>query len=110
MIDEGYIKFQSDWQPTDALTCPEIDDLIEWRRPLYSAGLIGHYVEINVGYGNISARIDRDSQFVISGTQTGHLPDLSKQHFALVVRLHTGMLFHMPVEVSHYQNSEASFS
>ena len=84
MIDEGYIKFQSDWQPTDALTCPEIDDLIEWRRPLYAAGLIGHYVEINVGYGNISACIDRDSQFVISGTQTGHLPDLSKQHFALV--------------------------
>lgn len=84
MIDEGYIKFESHWQKSDALDNHEISELIKWRVPLYSAGLIGHYADINVGYGNISARVGLDGQFVISGTQTGHLAELGNEHFALV--------------------------
>lgn len=84
MIDEGYIKFESDWRQTDALGNPEIDALIRWRRPLYAAGLIGHYADAGIGYGNISARAGEPGQFIISGTQTGHLAELGREHFALV--------------------------
>lgn len=84
MIDEGYIKFQSRWKRTGALQLPEIAELVEWRAPLFAAGLIGHYEDINVGYGNLSARIGSENRFVISGTQTGHLPILGNEHFSLV--------------------------
>jgi ribulose-5-phosphate 4-epimerase/fuculose-1-phosphate aldolase len=84
MIDEGYIKFDSVWQTSAPLDNHEIDDLIKWRRPLYAAGLIGHYSAVNIGYGNLSQRTDVAGQFVISGTQTGHLADLGNEHFALV--------------------------
>jgi len=84
MIDEGYIKFESDWKKSGALDHPEIAELINWRVPLYSAGLIGYFEESGIGYGNLSARVGQDGQFVISGTQTGHLSELGNEHFSLV--------------------------
>jgi hypothetical protein len=86
MIDEGYIKFESIWRRTAPLIHPEIDDLIRWRRPLFAAGLIGQYAGTDIGYGNISLRVmpDDSAGFVITATQTGHLPELDRQHFALV--------------------------
>jgi hypothetical protein len=84
MIDEGYIKFRSNWQRSAALDNPEIDELVRWRKPLYAAGLIGHYAEAGIGYGNISMQLPDSTAFVISGTQTGHLPELDSNHFALV--------------------------
>jgi L-ribulose-5-phosphate 4-epimerase len=84
VIDEGYIKFESDWTKTAALNYAEIDDLIYWRKPLYAAGLIGHYADVGIGYGNISARLSQNTGFIISGTQTGHLQELDSSHFALV--------------------------
>lgn len=83
MIDEGYIKFRMDWTACGQLEIPEVSVLNRWRRPLVEAGLIGHYAELDVGYGNLSCRIDASS-FLISGTQTGHLLDLDARHFALV--------------------------
>jgi L-ribulose-5-phosphate 4-epimerase len=32
----------------------------------------------------LSSRADDQDQFVVSGTQTGHLPELSNEHFAQV--------------------------
>ena len=84
MIDEGYTKFVVEWTRTEPLTLTEIDDLIRWRKPLYEAGLIGQYEDIGIGYGNISVRTSADGQFVISGTQTGHLAELRNEHFSLV--------------------------
>lgn len=84
MIDEGYIKFRSEWQRTAALDLPEIEDLISWRRPLYAAGLIGHYADLGIGYGNVSVRAASPNTFIISGTQTGHLDELGPEHFSLV--------------------------
>ena len=84
MIDEGYIKFESDWQRGPALERADVDELIAWRRPLFAAGLIGHYEELGVGFGNLSKRNNGAGLFVISGTQTGHLPELGPEHFALV--------------------------
>lgn len=84
MIDEGVIKFDSRWRESAPLTLPEIQDLLEWRRPLFEAGLIGHLEEFDVGYGNLSARVGDSNQFVISGTQTGHVQEADAGHFALV--------------------------
>jgi hypothetical protein len=86
MIDEGYIKFESHWRKTAPLEYQEIEDLIRWRQPLFEAGLIGQYSEPAIGYGNLSMRLAADAavQFIITATQTGHLPALGRQHFALV--------------------------
>lgn len=84
MIDEGIIKYDSHWRKTDPLDNAEIDSLNRWRRPLYDAGLIGHYEEHGVGFGNLSVRADTEGQFIISGSQTGHLPELGAEHYALI--------------------------
>lgn len=84
MIDEGYIKFESHWQETEALDNAEIELLNRWRRPLYEAGLIGHYEEQGIGFGNLSVRTSGEGQFIISATQTGHISDPGAEHYALV--------------------------
>jgi len=90
MIDEGYTKFNIEWTRTEALQLAEIRALIDWRKPLYAAGLIGYYDESGIGYGNISQRISAGGQFVISGTQTGHLAELGNEHFSLVTSYDLG--------------------
>ena len=84
MIDEGTIKFDSHWSKSAPLELPEIADLLTWRKPLFDAALIGHDDEHDVGYGNLSARIGDSGQFVISGSQTGHIARPDAEHFALV--------------------------
>ncbi len=83
-IDEGYIKFESDWQPGPAADSNLTALLDRWRRPLFEAGLIGHYEDLGVGYGNLSVRIGSGREFVISGTQTGRLEQTGGQHYAQV--------------------------
>ena len=83
-IDEGYIKFESDWT-AGAAADPELTARLErWRRPLFDAGLIGHYAELGVGYGNLSVRAGDGREFVISGTQTGQVARTTGQHYARV--------------------------
>ena len=84
MTDEGYIKFNIDWNPAVTPALAEIEELRRWRRPLYEAGLIGEYAELSIGFGNMSARCPAGGLFVISGTQTGHLADLEQRHFSVV--------------------------
>lgn len=83
MIDEGYTKYTVCWTDRAALDRPEIAELEHWRRPLFEAGLIGHYPESGIGYGNISIRTG-EREFLVSGTQTGHLPRTGRAHYALV--------------------------
>jgi len=84
MIDEGSIKFASDWTQAAPLAGPEVAELVRWRKPLHRAGLIGYYEDHDVGYGNLSARLHDEHRFVISGTQTGHLANVDASHFAAV--------------------------
>ena len=84
MIDEGYVKYRSHWRETPALDAAEAAELAYWRRPLYAEGLIGVLEDSGIGYGNISHRIGESSRFLISGTQTGHLAELTDAHFAEV--------------------------
>ena len=83
-IDEGYIKYVSNWTRGPAPDHAATSLLAKWRRPLHAAGLVGHYADLGVGYGNISARFRGTDQFVISGTQTGDLTDTCGDHYALV--------------------------
>jgi L-ribulose-5-phosphate 4-epimerase len=49
-------------------------------------GLIGAYNN-GIGFGNISQRLaPSNGLFVVSGTQTGHLPQLNAQHYAIVTQ------------------------
>lgn len=84
MIDEGYTKFRVAWTDHNPIAHPAVALLERWRRPLFEAGLVGHYADLGIGYGNISMRVDDGDSFVISGTQTGHLPRTGNEHYALV--------------------------
>ncbi len=83
-IDEGYVKYQSFWTKAPAPHAAAAEQLEAWRQPLFEAGLVGEYEEHGIGYGNISVRCGEPGQFMISGTQTGHLAATDKSHYALV--------------------------
>ena len=84
MIDEGSTKFLCEWIQAPPLPPEAIAEINEWRRQLYQASLIGFDQTLQVGYGNISIRTDKPRQFIISGTQTGNLPQLTSAHYSLV--------------------------
>ena len=83
-IDEGYIKYKSFWTRAPTPNAAAAEELETWRQPLITAGLIGHYEEHGIGYGNISIRCGEPGQFLISGTQTGHIAKTDKTHYSLV--------------------------
>ena len=87
-IDEGYVKYQSHWIEGDAPDASLVDELERWRAPLFEVGLIGHDETHDVGYGNLSVRAD-GNQFVISGTQTGHIAATGPEHYCLVTAVDT---------------------
>jgi len=84
---EGVIKYHLSHQHTDLADDLNISELNAWRTLLYRLHLIGQIPEKydGLGFGNISCRVVPDGEgFLISGTQTGGLSCLGKQHFALV--------------------------
>lgn len=85
-MNEGYIKFQAKWEKAQSLSLERLENLIFWRDILYQKGLVGVY-ENGIGYGNISQRKNAEGQFIISGSMTGHLQTLSKEHFTLVTKV-----------------------
>lgn len=82
-MDEGYIKFQAQWQKAPALPDSKLYNIIYFRDTLHTLGLIGVYNN-GIGYGNISKRYDTTGQFIISGSVTGHLSKLSAEHYTLI--------------------------
>jgi len=84
MIDEGYIKYRCDWQQKSVVKPDEITTLNLWRSKLYQLGLIGQY-DNGIGFGNISCRlINSQNSFIVSGTQTGGMPELTSEHYTKV--------------------------
>lgn len=84
MIDEGYTKFIVDWTDRTPVDDPAVAELERWRKPLHDAGLIGHYADVGIGYGNLSVREAGAREFLISATQTGHLSHTGPEHYARV--------------------------
>lgn len=82
-MDEGVVKYRCDWKKAEPVAAENIADLMDWRDRLHSWGLIGVY-ENGIGFGNISVRLGNSCQFVISGTQTAHLPNLGPASYSTV--------------------------
>lgn len=82
--DEGVIKYRSDWTsgPVPDAACAR--EIGKWRLALFDAGFIGRDAGTGIGYGNISLRVGSTSQFIITGSQTGHVRDTGAQHYSLV--------------------------
>lgn len=81
MANEGVIKFQSAWEKSNALPAEQLLELNEWRQKLYARKLIGANSD-GVGYGNISQR--DGASFIITGSGTGGLLELTSAHFTRV--------------------------
>ncbi len=88
---EGVIKYQLDHQDETLEKNISIAEINTWRTLLFKLKLIGKIAGRYEGYGfgNISQRINCSNhnaiQFIISGTQTGGLETLSRQHYSHVL-------------------------
>ena len=83
MIDEGYTKYECEWRRGPALAAETVAELNACRNRLFDAGLVGHYEQHGVGFGNLSIRAC-DGSFIISGTQTGHIEQTDARHWSRV--------------------------
>lgn len=84
---EGVIKYQLAFSIAEPMPFERFTALNYWRCYLYRLGLIGQDPARygGLGYGNISSRIGAGRcEFLISATQTGHLPLLCREHYAHV--------------------------
>lgn len=84
MIDEGYIKYHCQWIKDEPIFLEKLRDLNQWRNQCYQLGLIGQY-ENGIGFGNLSIRQNKGKEFIISGTQTGGLSQLTEEHYTVVI-------------------------
>ena len=87
MIDrEGVIKFNLEHEETVAINRPIVAELNHWRSVLADLGLIGAdpHRYGGLGFGNLSARLQGD-EFLITGSQTGLLAELTAHHYAHVL-------------------------
>jgi len=89
---EGVIKFQLEYSLADAPAWDTLADLNAWRKLLYLTGLIGQKPGLYDGYayGNVSVRLPGGAGsvkpvFVICGTQTGGIAELSAEHYTTVL-------------------------
>lgn len=83
MMDEGYIKFEVEWEQAKPLPIEQLEELDYWRQEMYRLGLIGAY-EDGIGFGNISCRWGETGQFMISGSATGNFERLTAAHYSFV--------------------------
>lgn len=83
-MDEGYIKFNCNWIPSNDIPLNRVAELNVWREIMYKGGMIGVYPD-GIGFGNISMRCN-EKTFLISGTATGGLATLNESHYSLITR------------------------
>jgi len=86
-FEDGVIKFNYKLDVSDRITAEMIEQINAARKQLYNACLIG-VDRSGIGYGNISKRLSRNNEkttFLISGTQTGEIHDLTEEHYTTVV-------------------------
>ncbi len=93
---EGVIRFQLEFRHGAAPEWGRLRDLNAWRKILYMTGLIGQRPDLYEGYayGNASIRVAAGSgqnqdSFIICGTQTGGIPDLTAEHYTTVLSCRT---------------------
>jgi hypothetical protein len=83
--DEGYIKFNIKWEvKAFDFSLYDFQNLNTCRDKLYNLGLIGAYPNL-IGFGNISIRAT-GNKFIISGSATGNIKQLSEKDYSLVTK------------------------
>ncbi|MBI9068674.1 MAG: class II aldolase/adducin family protein [Salinivirgaceae bacterium] len=82
MIDDGYIKYNCNWKK-QAINVPDevLKNLNEFRSKLVQKNMIGKIPD-GPGFGNISVRFNHG--FLITGSNTGHLTELTASDLAFV--------------------------
>ncbi len=91
---EGIIRYDmSGHRETPPVPEGEYRSLERVRRPLFALRLIG-VTSDGLGYGNVSVRrsyprflVTSSPQFLITGSQTGHLPILDGRHYVRVLEV-----------------------
>jgi ribulose-5-phosphate 4-epimerase/fuculose-1-phosphate aldolase len=81
-MTEGYVKYTAEHTIATPIEAPHWTELNDARTRLHKLGLIG----VNsggIGFGNLSIRYHGD-EFLISGTATGALPELSSGEYCLI--------------------------
>ena len=84
---EGVIKYQLQHRMGTLPENLDLGELNAWRSLLFRLGLVGQQASRyqGLGFGNLSQRLESGApRFLITGTQTGHLPQLSREDFAIV--------------------------
>jgi len=88
VIDEGYIKYDIKWSPGAIPVIPQANALCEVRNKVYRQGWVGFDPAHNVGYGNLSVRMEETPlPFLVTGTQTGHIEKLTTDHLSQVIEV-----------------------
>lgn len=84
-MDEGVIKYQLVFRQAEPLVDHDYSALHHWHQQFKEAGILGQDPDRynGLGFGNLSQRIQKSS-FIISGTQTGGLDQLTAKDYALV--------------------------
>jgi L-ribulose-5-phosphate 4-epimerase len=83
-MNEGYIKFNCNWEQKEIQIPDEIFEKLESARSkLYKLGLIGMYPD-GIGFGNISVKSTEGRGFIITGSATGQYDRLDLKNYALV--------------------------
>lgn len=81
---EGVIRFEYQMtEETSAQTIKNYEDIEFYRRLLYPTKVIGYDKIEEVGYGNMSKRVN-NLEFVITASQTGHIAELLTKHYVHV--------------------------
>jgi hypothetical protein len=82
MKDERPIKFNCNWKKCELPDGGIVKGINVWRGKLFNKQLIGAYAD-GTGYGNISSRLAYNT-FLITGTATGNISQLTDKHYTLV--------------------------
>jgi ribulose-5-phosphate 4-epimerase/fuculose-1-phosphate aldolase len=83
-MNEGYIKFNCDWNQQEIQMNEKVfQELEKQRSQLYELGLIGMYPD-GIGFGNISIRLPKVNNFLITGSATGQFSRLTTSQYSLV--------------------------
>ncbi len=89
---EGVIKYQLNHNNAPLARHISLSKINAWRQIFLKLGLIGQQPDRYAGYGfgNISQRLPAnhtsDLQFLISGTQTGHIKTLTQSHYCRILK------------------------
>lgn len=92
---EGVIKYTMNHQTTPLTDSTAMSSINQWRGLLKQLGMVGQDVARYSGYGfgNLSSKVSKqssiDSEFIITGSQTGHLNYLESKHFSLIKQADT---------------------